>query len=342
MKIYKNILIIKMSSLGDIVHALPTLAALRENQPTARIVWAVHEAFQPLLPGKPYLDEVIVVDRKRLKQPVYLQKLRRELKAFHFDLTIDLQCIAKSALISLLSGAPERVGYWELREGSSLVNRRLVGPNQYGHVIERYRDVVRELGGKVEKELTFPLPELDQEKAWWETEKKDFLPAGQSYCAIAPAARGIQKEWPPEYFSELINWLDTQGLPTVLLGTKADMPKGELIISGVHAGSKVLNLMGRTTLREMLAVIAGCRLFVAADTGPLHLAFACRRPLVGLYGVTPPSRTAPYGRDNIRILASPASTIRADERIKNDPDSMKALTVPMVQAACRALLNNKQ
>ena len=120
MKAYKNILVIKMSSLGDVLHALPTLYALRQNCPDARIVWAVHEQFAPVLPGKPYIDEVIYIDKKRLKSLSYWKELRRTLHAYHFDVSFDLQGLAKSAIVAWLSGAEERYGYWEMREGSFL------------------------------------------------------------------------------------------------------------------------------------------------------------------------------------------------------------------------------
>ena len=127
MKNYKNILIIKMSSLGDVLHALPTLYALRENCPQARIVWAVHENFSAVLPGKPYIDEVIYIDKKKLKSFSYLRSLRKTLHAYHFDLCLDLQGLAKSAIVAWCSGAREKYGYWEMREGSFLVSKGLTG-----------------------------------------------------------------------------------------------------------------------------------------------------------------------------------------------------------------------
>ena len=118
MEPYKNILIIKMSSLGDVLHALPTLHALRQNCPRARIVWAVHENFSALLPEKPFIDDIVYVDKKKLKKLSYWFELRKTLHAYHFDLSIDLQGLAKSAIVAFNSGARKKVGYWEMREGS--------------------------------------------------------------------------------------------------------------------------------------------------------------------------------------------------------------------------------
>lgn len=101
---YRNILIIKMSSLGDVIHALPSLYVLRKAYPEARITWAVHPAFGALLPERPWIDEIYYVDRKRIHEWSYLKTVRQDLHSRHFDLVIDLQMIAKSALIAALSG----------------------------------------------------------------------------------------------------------------------------------------------------------------------------------------------------------------------------------------------
>ena len=92
MKDYKNILIIKMSSLGDVIHALPTLYAMRKNWPNARITWAIHEQFASLLPGTPWVDDVIIIDKKRLKKPAYLYQLRKDLHSRHFDIGEIMRC----------------------------------------------------------------------------------------------------------------------------------------------------------------------------------------------------------------------------------------------------------
>ena len=161
-KKYKNILIIKMSSLGDIIHALPSLYALRKAYPEARITWAVHPAFAGILPGKPWIDEVYLVDRKRINQLSYWREIRKDLHAHHFDLIIDLQMIAKSGLISFLSGGKKKIGYNDAREGSFLFSKPISGPHKHGHIIEQLLDVMRYLGCPADK-IEFPLPDLTKE-----------------------------------------------------------------------------------------------------------------------------------------------------------------------------------
>lgn len=218
MKEYKRILIVKMSSLGDVIHALPTLYAIRKNWPNAHITWAVHEQFSGPLPGKPWLDDVLFIDKKKLKSLSYLWTLRRILHERDFDMCLDLQCLAKSAIVSFLSGAKEKYGYWELREGSNLVNKALVGPNKYGHVIERYLDTVRALGGTVDT-IEFPMHEsAEAAKACEAKLAVQGLPDGTDYAVIAPGARWIVKEWPIAHFGELCKRLAAKKQYVVLVG----------------------------------------------------------------------------------------------------------------------------
>lgn len=146
---YENILIIKLSSLGDICHALPSLTALRNLYPRARISWAVNKQFADLLIGHPMLDEVIIIDKKSLTggsfgaRYQYFKRLRAELKSRKFDLVLDLQGLLKSSVIALMTGCKTRYGYWEMREGSGLVTKAIKGNYAQEHVIQRYLDVVR-------------------------------------------------------------------------------------------------------------------------------------------------------------------------------------------------------
>ena len=150
---YKNILIIKMSSLGDVIHALPFAAALRETFPDSRISWLVHPQFSAFVPEPPIIDEVLYFDKKAFGKMGWgdkwktLRETRALLRSKNFDLVIDLQGLFKSAVMAWLTGCPNRIGYCEMREGSRLVSRPIAGAHAHDHVIERYLDVARYLGG---------------------------------------------------------------------------------------------------------------------------------------------------------------------------------------------------
>lgn len=165
---YKNILLIKMSSLGDILHSLPFADALRRRYPKAKITWLVHPQFAGFLPDPPVIDEVIYFDKVKFNKMGLCDKLHyfREMRALlhskHFDLVIDLQGLFKSAVLAAISGCNSRIGYCEMREGSRFVSRPICGSHSKDHVIERYLDVARYLGADV-NEIHFPLPDLTKE-----------------------------------------------------------------------------------------------------------------------------------------------------------------------------------
>lgn len=250
-KTYKNILIIKMSSLGDIIHALPSLYALRKAYPEARITWAVHPAFAGILPGKPWIDEVYLVDRKRIKQLSYWREIRKDLHAHHFDLVIDLQMIAKSGLISFLSGGKKKIGYHDAREGSFLFSKPISGSHKHGHIIEQLLDVMRCLDCPADK-IEFPLPDLTKEMGTVTTLLQTNGVKG-SYVLLVPGTRGDHKKWPIEYWGELARKLAEDKITTVIAGSKGEMPMGEAIRK-ISPSPYTVNLMGQTNLLELAAL----------------------------------------------------------------------------------------
>lgn len=327
MKDYKNILIIKMSSLGDVIHALPTLYALRKNLPHAKITWAIHEQFASLLPGTPWVDDVIIIDKKQLKSPSYLWNLRKDLHSRHFDMTLDLQCIAKSAIVSFLSGSPEKYGYWELREGSQLVNKALVGDHKYDHVIERYLDTVRALGGDVDT-VEFPMPAYKEAEQSIRARLAE-LGVHDDYVVVVPGARWIVKEWPLLNFGELCIRLCESGKKVVIAGSPEDADKGAFIENYVKSVN-LINLAGQTTMAELIELIRHCTVFISADTGPLHIANALKKPLIAMFGTTSPERTGPYGGSHVHTIISPTSVASPENPLVDDPNCMAQISVDMV------------
>lgn len=340
---YKNILIIKMSSLGDVIHTLPFSAALRRLYPKARISWLVHPQFSGFLPDPPTIDKIIYFDKVAfnklgiLQKISFLRKFRQELHAEKFDLVIDMQGLFKSAVVAALTGCPNRIGYCEMREGSGLVSKAICGQHSDAHVIERYLDVARYLGADI-REIEFPLPNLDKEtKA---IKEKLFVSMNSlaissepspgegemaqsargvgkcceqianleipPYVVFVPGARWETKEWPPEHYAVLANKVTQDGTFIVLAGGPDEKEKAVHILKTAQA-KNIIDLTGQTSLRELAALIKGCKVFISGDTGPLHFAAALKKPLIAMYGPTKADRTGPYGSDKATVLITTAA-----------------------------------
>jgi heptosyltransferase-1 len=304
---FKNILIIKMSSLGDIIHALPALYALRKAYPKAKITWAVHPAFSGILPGKPWIDEIFLIDRKKIKNIPYLLSVRRELHKRHFDLVIDLQMIAKSALVSFLSGCKNRIGYQDAREGSFLVSKAVSGKHKHDdHIIEQLLDVMRYLGCDT-SDIEFPMRDYEQEKSAVRKRLKN-LNVTKPFVILVPGTRGERKKWPIQHWGELAKKLGNRKIDTLICGTASEWNMGEQILN-LAESPYVRNCMGKTSLIELVALESLAAVHVSCDTGPLHIANAVHTPLVALFGPTLPDRSGPYGNPHsIVILAKDPGT----------------------------------
>ena len=297
-KKYKNILVIKMSALGDIIHALPSLYELRQLYPNAKISWLVEPQFKDILPEMPYIDNKIIFCKNDLKKKSFLQKLsylhnlRKELHSYKFDLVIDLQGLMKSSLIVLLSGCSNRIGYCEMREGSFLFTKAICGPNAKGHVVQRYLDVMRYLGSQVDK-VYFPLPAFTKERQ----KMSDLLHDGGivgKYVVFFPGSRWLTKEWPVECYAELAKELLLDGLSVIIAGGADDKEKG-CKIKELTENEAIFDLTGQTSLTEMAGLVRDASLCVGGDTGPMHIAAASGVPTLSLFGPVNPARTGAYG-----------------------------------------------
>ena len=176
---YKNILIIKLSAIGDVIHALPVAKALKEANPECRITWIVEKPAHDLLANNPYIDEIIVFEKQKFKPFTGLlsngYKLAKQLRQAEFDLAIDLQGLAKSAAISFLSGAKEKLVYCNAREMSHMVGKVVCGRHANGHVVDRYVDVVRFISGRKHSvDFRIEITEEEEKKAIAESIADNF------------------------------------------------------------------------------------------------------------------------------------------------------------------------
>lgn len=305
-RVLTNILIVKLSAIGDVVHALPVSYALKKCFPAARITWVVEKPAYDLLTNNPYIDEIIVFDKPRFKS---LAGLWREAPAFvrllrsrRFDAALDLQAIFKGAVIAYFSGAPLRLVYCDTRELSDLLSRRVCGENRNRHVVERYLDVVRAMGCSV-NEVVFPLVITEGEQAAaLAIARQAGLDASRPYVLLSPGANWPNKRWPTRFFATLAARLDDAGLIPVLTGGPGD----KALAAQIQAEAKIplVDLTGKTSLKQLAQLIKLGRAFVGGDTGPMHLAAALGTPVVALHGPTDTIRNGPYGSGHKALVTA--------------------------------------
>jgi heptosyltransferase I len=291
-----KILVLKPSSLGDVVQSLPVARLLRRHLPQARIHWWLNRELVPLLEGDPDIEAVIPFDRRRWATPSgwpeavsTLQRVRRE----HYDWVIDLQALARSAVFGWLASGSYTIGLQDFREGApAFYDRSIPPPAAPAHAVDWYLKVLRELGIPVHSDFEW-LPVRSEAQTVMDTVWPDD---GSRWVALQPGARWLNKRWPVESFAQLAAGLlrIRPDVRVVVLGGAGDVELGRRICE--EAGPRALNLAGRLTLPTMVAWVRRCALMITNDTGPMHVAAALKVPVVALFGPTAPAHTGPYGQ----------------------------------------------
>ncbi len=291
-----KILILKPSSLGDVIQALPVLRLLKEHWPASRISWWIDSALAPLLEDDPDLTGVIRFERRRWSSPRHWPEMVesiRQLRRQSFDLAIDLQCLARSGAFAWLANPGLLVGLDEVREGArgfyDLVAPR---PTFHTHAVDWYLSTLKLIGVPVHHDFIW-MPERPGVAAGVE---RRWPAEGARWIILQPGARWLNKRWPVEHFAMLIRSLSAghPDLRFAILGGDSDRELGDAL-NRVSPG-RSLDLTGRLSLAEMVEWIRRCAVMVSNDTGPMHVAAALGKPLVSIFGPTEPRRTGPYGQ----------------------------------------------
>ena len=288
----ESVLVVRLGAIGDVTNALVFAEALREHAPRTRIGWVVHPLALPLVEGHPALDRVHLWRRERALRA--LPSLVRELRAERYELVVDLQRIAKSALLARLCGAPRSLGYdrGRSKEGSWLLHReRIPAGDPHAHMVEQYLEFARHLGIP-DPGVRHRFPPDPRAEAWAEARVAEW---GGAPIVLAIGASKPKNRWPAERFGRLARSLAPAGWPLVLAGGPGDREAGGLALA--QAGEEVHDLVGRTDLHQLIALLGRARLVVSADSGPMHLAAAQERPVVALFGPADPRRTGPWEKD---------------------------------------------
>jgi lipopolysaccharide heptosyltransferase I len=313
-----KIALVKLSSVGDVVHALPVAATLAARRPDVSLTWIVERREAAILRGHPALDAVVTADTRGWRHaaglgaaPHAILALRRRLAAARFDAVLDLQGLLKSAILAWLTRAPLRIGFAAsaLREPLSalLTNRHVTPPAQATHVVEQYLALLEPLGVR-EPVLEFRLPSDPlAEAAVGEFFSANGLKPCERVVALSPGAGRAIKRWPATRFAALAARLAGEHAAAVIV---AWGPGEEALARDVvrAADTPRVLMAPPTDLLGLLALLRRASVVVAGDTGPLHLAAAADTPCVALWRPRPgdrndAQRNGPYGRGH-RIVQS--------------------------------------
>ena len=322
-----RIAIVKLSSLGDVIHALPLASALRRTYPAAHLTWIVEAREYALLRDHPDLDAVLPVDtrlwRRLIQRPAgahlvwhKVARLQARIRASWFDVTVDVQGLIKTGVLTAYTGAPLRIGFspsWCREWPNALfTNRHVTPPAEAEHVVEQYLALLGPLSvAPAAPEFHIPV-RAEADRRMEEFLGEQGIKPHDTLVALNPGASRQNKRWPAAHMRALAERLGAEPGVRLLLLWGPDE---------IHMAREIKNQLSMkailappTDLAELTALLRRVALLVANDTGPLHLAAALGTPSLGLYGPTPARRNRPYGPHG-RGLQSPDGTM-----IGLDPD----------------------
>lgn len=335
----RKILIVKPSSLGDVVHSLPCLNAMKGCFPKAEIHWVIARGLEELLEGHPMIDRLIIINKdlwKKLSQTgatlKEIRELFRQLRHENYDMVVDLQGLLRSGLITLATDAPVRIGFHEAREGSRLFYTKTVSVSRDIHAVDRYMKIPEELGCDIQDRV-FPFPPADSGS----DAAEKFADLG-SYAVLVPGARWKTKIWPAEKFGSVASMLS---LRSVVVGSSGDRALADTVVA--QSGDKAVSVAGKTNLRELIEIMRAAEVVITNDSGPMHIAAALNVPVVAIFGPTSPKRTGPYGKGHV-VLQAEADCVPCFKRDCSDNITcMNEITPDAVyQAVLRVLRRRKR
>ncbi len=285
----EKILIIKPSALGDIVHSLPFLAALRYQFQKARIDWVAARGLHTFLEGHPMIDKLWIMDKDKWKEPGRLGTSLKEINALRkglgnvgYDLSIDLSGLFRSGILTWFSRARYKLGFAESDEGSPFFYTHKIHGDMNIHAIDRYLSIARFLGCE-HCPIVYPFAPHDPQPPIMGT-----LP--EEYAVICPSAGKPANRWAKENFGQVAARLD---IPSVVIASASEAHIAQAVAA--HSQGKAISIAGQTRLKELIPIIAKARYFLCNDTGPMHIAAALNIPVFAIFGPANPVRTGPYG-----------------------------------------------
>ena len=343
-----NILLIKLSAIGDVIHSLPFLEVLKAAFPSSRIDWVVEEDAAGIIQGHPDIETLIVFPRKSwikrfAKKDEYrsigkeVANFLKELKKKKYDIVIDLQGLLKSGILTFIARGKRKIGLNGGREASFIfINERVAIPDPEIHALERYLYIARHLGA-TKSDWNGRIHIATADKRYVDNLLKGL--DNKPLIAVNPMAKWETKLWDLDRFACLADRIiEELEAVVVFTGSKSDAKAIEIILSKMHTNA--FNLAGKSTLKELACLYEKCAVVLSTDTGPMHIAAAMTTPVViALFGPTSPRKTGPYGPKH-RVVRAGVECSPCFKKKCNDMSCMKKITVDMVFDTVKEVLTS--
>jgi heptosyltransferase-1 len=345
----ERILIVRLGAMGDVVHTLPAVAALRAGIPEVRIGWVIEERWADLLaaegalagpggtPEKPLVDAIHLVNTKAWRSALFSDETWRELRAVlseirasKYDIAVDFQGAVKSAFFARWSGAPVHIGLSRPKERAASMMYTHRVPTTKLHVVEENLELAAAIAPNVQPPTRDLLPHDPVAEEWCEAELKRR--AIREFVVISPGAGWGAKAWPAERYGETARALSAIGLAAVVNFGPGEEELARAAVAASGGSAQAISC----AIAELIALTRRARLCIGGDTGPTHLAAMLGVPVVTIFGPTDPRRNGPYGSRSI-VLRSEASQTSYSHSAKIDA-GLLAITVEQVADASRRLL----
>ena len=321
-------LVLRLTALGDILHTLPAVAALRSAHRNARIDWVVERKWAPVLEGSPAINEVIPFDRASISGGI---RCARRLRQKNYTCAIDFQGLYKSSVLAALSAAPRRIGFeraWAREPGAALLYTERVVPSGR-HVTELNYSLAEKAGAvrpaKPEYPLRVPAGGAASVRARLAEQKI------ADYIVVGPGGSWRAKCWPTDRYGQFCREFErSHGLRAIVIHGPGEESLAEEVCRAAHPATPAVM---RTTIEELMGLLAHARCVVAADSGPLHLAAALGASVVGLYGPTDPTRNGPFVPGAVIVSEARPEEISYKRRTTFSPAMLRITVEQVLQAA---------
>ena len=349
-----NILIVKLSAIGDVIHTLPALNAIRKQYPKAHMTWLVEEAAADLIQAHAALNRVLISKRKKWVKGLFgldwhknasaIQQFVRTLRDTEYDIIIDFQGLFKSAVLVGLARGKRKIGFakgMDHMECSYLFYNEKVKPvDMEVHALTRGMLLIRSIGVHA-REVHYHIAVTAEDRLkTTDLLDRHGIGADALFVAVNPMAKWSTKLWGNTQFARLASQIKA-GLKAKVVFTGSVKDRLEIAAIESQMGGGAVNLAGKTTLKMLAALYqkAGC--VIATDTGPMHLAAAVEAPLVALFGPTAPWRTGPFGNGH-RVLRAELDCSPCFQRHCQSMDCMKQISVASVYANVEQVLAQRR